>query len=77
MTTMKMANAVQLMLNDAAGWMKIRFNATTDPIAPQPKAATTKTMSFKRKMFTPELCAARSLSRMAVSPRPSFERNRK
>ena len=41
MTTMKMAKAVQLMENEAAGWMRSRFIATTAPMAPQPKAATT------------------------------------
>ena len=65
------------MLNAAVGWMRSRFMATTAPMTPQPKAATTYTSSLERNTLTPELCAARSLSRMAVSARPTRERSRK
>ena len=68
-------SAVHWMLNTALGCTWSWLIASTAPAAPQPAPATTNTPSRARLTRTPELRAATSSSRIAVSARPSLLRS--
>ena len=67
--------AVHSTLNTALGWTMSELTASSAPAAPQPIPATTKTSIRARPTFAPELRAATSSSRMAVSTRPTRPRS--
>ena len=77
MITANAMMAVHCTLNTAAGCTCSWLMASSAPAAPQPTAATTKTSIRARPTRDPELRAAPSSSRMAVSTRPSRPRSRK
>ena len=77
MTTMKIANAVQLTLKAASGLMRRLLRKYSAPASAAPMAATTYTASFMPRTSMPCDSAATSLSRIASSARPRLlRRNR-
>ena len=68
-------SAVHCTLNTALGSTWSWLIASRAPAAPQPAPATTNTSSRARPTRAPELRAATSSSRMAVSTRPSLPRS--
>ena len=75
MITANAISAVHCTLNTALGCTMSWLIASSAPAAPQPIAATTKTSILARPTRAPELRAATSSSRMAVSTRPSLPRS--
>ena len=75
MITANAISAVHCTLNTALGCTMSWLIASSAPAAPQPIAATTKTSIRARPTRAPELRAATSSSRMAVSTRPSLPRS--
>jgi hypothetical protein len=74
MMVAKAISAVHCTLNTALGCTCSWLIASTAPAAPQPAPATRNTSIRARPTRAPELRAATSSSRMAVSTRPSRPR---